>query len=1038
MRSILITAGVLAVLVTAFVVFLLTQKSSVPVARRTPGSTTLPTPTRNTSGNSVGASEKGWIQSFDKKTGELASEFRTDHLDPAVENVVHVTNPEARFYGKDGQVLTLSATDGDITMAETAKRQDRLGSMQSQPPSHGILRNVTLGLLETPESETPILVATLPIIAFDNDTLRLNTVPLPVKDAPEIPADQVPVTVRGRDYDFDGQGLVIRYNQRDRRLEYLEVAHGKRLVIKNPKAFGGQFSSAGPLLMDNGRPIELTDADPETAPRMTAEERERRRQRRELLARRAAASQAALAATRPARELFAYTTTFFDNVKIKEADAQVGSADQMTAVFTFDADKHAATQPTTRTASTQADGSLIGHTEPTTRPARRAHATQPTTHAVVQPSSQPARRVAASLPTTGPAGPVEITWTGKLTVVPTRFAESGLNSTADRIVKFIGKPVTLQRQGSTVVAAYIWAALEGDRFNATPDETTPQVTLKDANGTTLVTESIESDGVDAILHGKSTADLMLTNEQPAKPLHATWTELATIRMSENADGKRSVDRAVFRGQVNVDHPQLKLNSDTLALGFAPDAAGGEPTISTVRADGQVRAAVTKDDGSVQTINASTLDLGTAPGQGNNIALRTLHARGDVVAQDPQQTLKTDDLDITLAAKTATTQPSDLTAVEKMTATGRVNFSSSQSGSVKADRLVVEQIAGQQWLTVTGTPATITNADGTFSGSGNTIRADAAGTAATIDGPGRMIGLQKNSDGKAGQPLEVAWSKSMVFDGPSNSAKIDGDVVVTTLGNDGSHNFAKGQTLDITFADAVKTAAATQKATTPLAGAGKQVKSLTLLSPANETVELSSLLYNSADASKLIRRTYLYVPRITVDVNPDGSPGAMNVPAGGQMLYEDVSATTQPAGPAGNGTIAMEWKKSLTYDPAKKQAVLDGDVAVVRQAQNGDRMELRAPKLVADVVGGQTPQGLQLQKVTADNATMQANQVSIDAPTAVFDPGKNLLIAKGTPRVPVQLHEERQGMSRGSFGEIWWNMKTNQPEKLINVSAEVNR
>ena len=241
--------------------------------------TTLPTLTDTNANSPLGGGEGGWVQSFDKKTGVLASEFRAEHFDPPVDNVVHVIKPEARFYGHDGQVLTLHAVDGDITMAEGAKRPDRLGQMQSQPPSHGILRTVTLGLLETPEDDVPVLVATLPIVAFDNDLLRLNTVPWVQPDKKEIPADQVPVTVRGRDYDFDGQGLTIRYNQRDRKLELLEVAHGHRLLIKNPKAFGGTPGaalSAAPLQL-NGRPIELASTDADVAPRMTAEERERRR-----------------------------------------------------------------------------------------------------------------------------------------------------------------------------------------------------------------------------------------------------------------------------------------------------------------------------------------------------------------------------------------------------------------------------------------------------------------------------------------------------------------------------------------------------------------------------------------------------------------------------------------------------------------------------------------------------------------------------------------------------------------------------------------
>ena len=43
--------------------------------------------------------------------------------------------------------------------------------------------------------------------------------------------------MRGK-YEFDGRGLTIRWNDRDRRLELLEIAHGERLIVKEPGALG--------------------------------------------------------------------------------------------------------------------------------------------------------------------------------------------------------------------------------------------------------------------------------------------------------------------------------------------------------------------------------------------------------------------------------------------------------------------------------------------------------------------------------------------------------------------------------------------------------------------------------------------------------------------------------------------------------------------------------------------------------------------------------------------------------------------------------
>ncbi|HEX8323826.1 MAG TPA: hypothetical protein VF595_07915 [Tepidisphaeraceae bacterium] len=1061
MRSILITLAVLVVLVAAFSIFLLTQKASPRLPTRSAKNpATLPAPTgEELAGSGVGAGEGGWVQTFDKKTGDLINEFRADHFDPPVNNQIHVVRPDARFYAKDGQVLTLRASYGDITMAQGAPSGNRLGAMQSQPPSHGTLHDVTLGLLETAESEEPILVATLPIVAFDNDTLRLNTVTM-TKDGQEILADRVPITVRGRDYDFDGEGLTIRYNQRDRRLEFLEVAHGKRLVIKNAKAFSGSVPTAdrGPLRID-GRPIELATADPEVAPRLTAEERERRRERRIAATRRAAqtATRAPVVPNKP-HETVAYRATFNEEVRLLEGDASVGSADRMTATFTFEpnaATTRPATQPASAPAAITTQAEPLAAEPPATRPARRAAVTQPSTDvAVTGPATRPARRAAtraATKPTV--SGPIEIQWAGKLTVVPQALAESGLRSAADRIVELYGKPVNLRREGSTVVAAYVWAAVEGNRFRAAPDATTPHVTVRDPSGTTLTTESIEADGDDAILHGRSKAELVLASDGPPKTLRTTWTDFATIRITTK-DGKRGIERAVFRGQVDVQHPQLKLTSDTLALGFVPDPQQEQPQLSTVRADGAVRASVTGEDGVEQKIAAATLDLGTAAKPDGTLAVRSMHAHGDVVASDPKLTLRADDLTTTLATPGTEAGPAAGTtptafAVEQLTAAGHVQFATVDGAAATADRLSVDRAGGAQWVTLTGTPARVSDPQSTLTG--EAIRVDATGAHASIDGPGTLRGSPKPGGGKPGQPIDVAWKESLTYDGPSNRATVVGDIVVTSQGADGTVNHAKGGSLEITFVDAPDKPAAASPTSQPagfgaVGGPAKQVKSLTLSGRAGDMAEISSHLYPAGQTGNWLRRTFVYAPALTIYSNPDGSPGAIDVPSGGRLLYEEAAPAAQPATPKpatrpaslGRGTVALQWTRRMTYDPAKKQAILDGDVVVVHRAPGADPVKMEAPRLIADVSSADGPQGAELTRMTADQgATLYGRNMRIDAARAMYEPATDRIIATGTPRQPVEWYDEK-GLSRGSFAEMWWNVKTNQPERVRDVSVEMNR
>ncbi|MGN6625117.1 MAG: hypothetical protein ACTHLN_00735, partial [Tepidisphaeraceae bacterium] len=605
MRSVVMLIVVLVVLVGGFAVFMLTQGTTKEYkVQQIASPTTLPRPVPATQGDvKLGAGNEVWIQGFNKKTGELTNEFRADRYDPPVGNRVHVIHPDSRFYENNGQVMTVTAEYGDMVMAEGARKPGQIEAISNQPPQNGVLHNVTLGLLENAEATVPILTAKLPILAFDNDTLRMNTIDWKNGDV-LVPADQVPVTVRGRDYDFDGQGLVLRYNQRDQRLEFLQVAHGKRLLIKNTQAFAPgsttqpDETSMLPLQMGD-RPIELVDADPAAAPKLSAEERERHRLKREAAAR--AATQPAPpsrrkgrrpsttttkpASSKPAREPVAYRAHFEDNVIVKEGPTQIGQADAMFTTFMSGQAKSGtqstsaptsapATEPSTglpMTSGVQSPGMIPVPSLPAAAPA--ALSATPV-RAGASPAAPRAHRNAAHPPTTAPtraalapAGaasqpnqPIEITWTGKLTVQPEPLAKAGLISSTDRIIEFVGRPAHLDRQGASVDAPYVWAGVEGDRFKAIGNDQFPQITLKNADGSSLITHAVDSDGENVVITGKSVAESMIAQaDGTSQKVITHWTDVANLHLITADNGSKAIDQATFKGNVDVQHPQLHLN-----------------------------------------------------------------------------------------------------------------------------------------------------------------------------------------------------------------------------------------------------------------------------------------------------------------------------------------------------------------------------------------------------------------------------------------------------------------------------------------------
>ncbi|MBC7784901.1 MAG: hypothetical protein H7144_13770, partial [Burkholderiales bacterium] len=348
MRSLILVLVVLGALVGVFAAFMLMQDDAqAPAPRAQSGSagsaTTRPTasgiappPSTQTATNSVvGGGEDVWIQQFEKDTARLVSEFRAAKYDPPKEGIVFVVQPESRMYSSNGQVMALSAQDGEVVLPEQARKSDRLDDFSSGPPTRGVLNNVTISLFENADATVPTLTCTVPRVTFDNDANRLNTVQTEI-NGQVIPADRIPVTVRGREYDFDGQGLVMRWNQRDQRLELLEIAHGERLVVKNPGAFGAMplTKASATRTFVTEEPVQLVSADEADAAAVAAQNREIKRRR--AAATQQAAQKAAEQAGMPPREAVAYVATFHDNVTITQGGVPVGSAEKMLARFTFD------------------------------------------------------------------------------------------------------------------------------------------------------------------------------------------------------------------------------------------------------------------------------------------------------------------------------------------------------------------------------------------------------------------------------------------------------------------------------------------------------------------------------------------------------------------------------------------------------------------------------------------------------------------------------------------------------------------------------
>jgi lipopolysaccharide export system protein LptA len=246
MRTHLLIFATLALLGGAFVFYwrsqppALTQKGAATTFAETAPSPTTPKI------NNIGPGDRPWVRMIDS-SGKVSSQYRAEEYSPRPDGTVRLVNVEADFFMGEHQRLHVTGVDGSVVMHGSSTNVG-LGGGGSQPsgqPSRGRLNNVKMTLLDDslPADAGPLLTMTTNNIEFDNETFLITTGGYTQPDGTVVAPDQVPVQVRG-EYDFDGRGLTLRWNDKDDRLELLEIAHGEDLRINHPSNRSGPLGGS--------------------------------------------------------------------------------------------------------------------------------------------------------------------------------------------------------------------------------------------------------------------------------------------------------------------------------------------------------------------------------------------------------------------------------------------------------------------------------------------------------------------------------------------------------------------------------------------------------------------------------------------------------------------------------------------------------------------------------------------------------------------------------------------------------------------------
>ncbi|HZZ42194.1 MAG TPA: hypothetical protein VFE58_04595 [Tepidisphaeraceae bacterium] len=1050
---------------------------------------TLTPSTRRTNGEptgSLGTGEGAWVKEFDERTGKLSSQFRGQEYERQPDGRMHVIKPEAEFFMTDGQVMHIEGETGIVTIEESLRPgKDQVFSGPSKAPTRGDMHDVHIQLYKDAKATTPNLTCVMDNATFDNEAFRIFTRDA-VIDGKQVPADQIPVSLRGTDYDFDGKGLVIRLNQRDRRLEYLEVAHGDHLTIKNPSKLNEQLPTTAPagssmLLPPLPYMFATTDRLPPLPARPPTE--------------RTARKGAPPPVSRPTGPAV-YRARFLDNVRVNQSDQDIATGDELTVDFLFEDQSSSATTRKSHAATA---------TAPITKPVDTSQSTStenepehPTSAgpqaAPVENATLPTTAAAATSPTTAPAKqpqpPVTIYWSGKLIMSPVNASGDEVPTAKNSIVRINGSPLHVKQGPSTITGATLVYRTATQHLSLRGTDAFP-LTLKDGKGATVHGDTIDYLQQERIatIDGPGNALKILPAENPGdqpKQLATSWTRSAILFFTGQANEPLHIETAKLSGKVSVQHPQLQLKSDALTLNFDPGTTTKPVETATkpsnrpetpdfaasdlrhLDANGNVHAVVIGSNNRSQSIASDHLAMDTASTPDGRIYPKSLIADGSVVATDPDQELRAAHLKATLlpVAESASADGKKAKAdagsvpveLQHMTATDKVSVKTADGMTATADRLDVDvdPATQAQHVRLLGAPAHVTSKDNAVSGP--YIEILPADQIYYVRGPGKMHMVQRETPQSKPKPVDVSWTDSVAVDGKRNVIDVLGGVKALSTDDAGAQNTATGNHLVINMMDAPQTAtkpstrsgsrkSSTQKAT-PLTGVAtsgdpmqnKVVQTITF----DHGATLESLSTNH-QTNDVLRQMNLIGDVVKYDLPHK----RVTVPVPGQLLFVNRSGSGDANNPTGSrGTTAFSWAQQMVFDQTANLMTMTGDVVVAHESNGGAEKPFRldADKVVATLTpaaatqpgGTVETEKVQLKHVLAQGTVRFTSKDDLlTAETVDYDPETGILTARGQGRDPVHLFDP-DGVQIGTATEVVYNTKTGENLKMTDAQFHARR
>lgn len=525
---------------------------------------------------SVSLPEGGWLQVADD-SGRLSQQYRFTHLDPDPKDLpphwIEMQDPEVELFMGGGRLVVLS---GDEAIAYAPRRALEEGRLLGDvlirmfEPVHG-------GYAD-PDREQPALTITTKAAAFDNLSGRISCAGhLKV----QTPTEQM-----------EGRNLQILLNDRDDRIEYLEIAKVDYLLLRDVQR------------------TTQTVRTPPAAPRRT----------------RLIACSTGLTTEPPAAAF--YRLTLHDNVRIEQTPPEgtptehtrLAKADILHAVFSFE--------------------SSAFNSEP-----------PPSAAFLGEPLGTPSLLLAAAIGFVPPVPDPEevlITCSGSLTMVPLEPSDQRPQDPKDMQVELLGTPVYVIDTGQRTTATcdkIVWRSAN-ERFDLTasaPQQvviTSPDVTIESQH-TWARPEAglagVEGGGLATLIAAAlpSSPDAGATAVRGGDETTIAWTGQVDMRFDQAISNDQSgLESIRFQQRVEVLSPDGTINADELEMRFEPNAQG-DAVPDRLIGSGGIRAANGEQtlwaDDLLATLGPAKPDLASpsTTGPSGNIEVRDVLATGNV-------------------------------------------------------------------------------------------------------------------------------------------------------------------------------------------------------------------------------------------------------------------------------------------------------------------------------------------------------------------------------------------------------------------------